>query len=163
MRLQSAIEYLTTYGWALIIIAIVLAVFYSLNIFNLSAYEQSSCILQSGFSCQSPPFLYANGLMELHLLQTSTSPILVTSLGCTTNSSLSNVVMQAPYNPPTNTVFMPIDSNYTFYVECYGTNNQPLSGSIGSTFSGTIVINYTNNLTGFGHSIYGKFTAKVTK
>jgi hypothetical protein len=37
MRAQSALEYMMTYGWAILIIVIVAAVLYSLGIFNPSA------------------------------------------------------------------------------------------------------------------------------
>ncbi len=35
---QSAMEYLMTYGWAILIIAVVLGALYSLGVFNMSAY-----------------------------------------------------------------------------------------------------------------------------
>ena len=37
-KAQSAMEYLTTYGWAIIVIVVVLAVMYSLGLFNSSTY-----------------------------------------------------------------------------------------------------------------------------
>ena len=37
MRSQSAMEYLMTYGWAILIIAVVLGAFYSLGLFNAAA------------------------------------------------------------------------------------------------------------------------------
>ncbi len=37
-RNQSAMEYLMTYGWAILIIAVVLGALYSLGVFNMSAY-----------------------------------------------------------------------------------------------------------------------------
>ena len=36
-KAQSAMEYLMTYGWAILIIAVVLAVLFSLNVFNAGA------------------------------------------------------------------------------------------------------------------------------
>ncbi len=38
-RLQSAMEYLMTYGWAILIIAIVLAALFSLGVFNPINFE----------------------------------------------------------------------------------------------------------------------------
>ncbi len=38
VRSQSAMEYLMTYGWAILIIAVVLGALYSLGVFNMSAY-----------------------------------------------------------------------------------------------------------------------------
>ncbi len=47
-------EYLMTYGWAILIIAVVLAALFSLNVFNAGASLGTSCIGQPGFSCTSP-------------------------------------------------------------------------------------------------------------
>ena len=48
LRLQSAMEYLMTYGWAILVIAVVLGVLYSLGIFNPSNFAPKA---QPG-SCQ---------------------------------------------------------------------------------------------------------------
>ena len=50
-------EYLMTYGWAILIIAIVLAALFSLGVF--SGALPTACIAQSGFTCQQP--IYAHG------------------------------------------------------------------------------------------------------
>ncbi len=53
MKLQSAMEYLMTYGWAILIIAIVLAALYALGVFNGTAFSGESCIASFGASCKS--------------------------------------------------------------------------------------------------------------
>src|SRR3989338_6031106 len=40
---QGALEYLMTYGWALLIIVVVGAALYSLGVLNPATYTQSSC------------------------------------------------------------------------------------------------------------------------
>src|SRR5580658_6648027 len=50
-KAQSAMEYLMTYGWAILIIAVVLAVLFSLNVFNAGASLGTSCIGTPGYSC----------------------------------------------------------------------------------------------------------------
>jgi hypothetical protein len=47
-------EYLMTYGWAILIIAVVLAALFSLNVFNAGAQLGTSCIGQPGYSCSAP-------------------------------------------------------------------------------------------------------------
>lgn len=42
MRLQSAMEFLMTYGWAILIIAVVLGTLYTLGVFNSSTYTQKA-------------------------------------------------------------------------------------------------------------------------
>ncbi len=50
MKAQSSIEFLTTYGWAIIIIVVVLA-FIVFLLSSLSSAVPNTCIFSSGFSC----------------------------------------------------------------------------------------------------------------
>ncbi len=58
---QSAMEYLMTYGWAILIIAIVLAALFSLGVFGGGLGLPNACVAQSGFSCSSPVYGHATG------------------------------------------------------------------------------------------------------
>ena len=60
-RLQSAMEYLMTYGWAILIIAVVLAALFELGVFNGSNLAPQACIAQAGFVCKNPIYT-ANGI-----------------------------------------------------------------------------------------------------
>ncbi len=51
MKAQSAMEYLMTYGWAILIIAVVLAALFELGVFNQQGVQ--ACIAQQGFVCTS--------------------------------------------------------------------------------------------------------------
>ena len=46
-------EYLMTYGWAILIIAVVLAILFSLNVFSGNGSAGTSCIGRPGFSCSA--------------------------------------------------------------------------------------------------------------
>ena len=52
-KAQSAMEYLMTYGWAILLIAIVLAALFSLGVFSSSSLIGTTCIADSGFLCSS--------------------------------------------------------------------------------------------------------------
>jgi hypothetical protein len=52
---QSAMEYLMTYGWAILIIAVVLAALFELGVFGSGGTPQA-CIAQSGYICATPTF-----------------------------------------------------------------------------------------------------------
>jgi hypothetical protein len=54
MRAQSAMEYLMTYGWAILIIAVVLGALFSLGVFSSSSLLGTSCIAYSGYTCLNP-------------------------------------------------------------------------------------------------------------
>ncbi len=61
-KAQSAMEYLMTYGWAILIIAIVLAALFSLGVFSSSSFLGTTCVASSGYLCQSP-LLHAGNFM----------------------------------------------------------------------------------------------------
>jgi len=52
-RGQSAMEYLITYGWALLILLAVLTTLYSMGLFRPSRYMPEECVFQPGFTCSS--------------------------------------------------------------------------------------------------------------
>jgi hypothetical protein len=67
-KAQSAMEYLMTYGWAILIIAVVLAVFFQLGVFNSSL--PNACLASSGYYCQNPT-LSTTGVLSLTIGQST--------------------------------------------------------------------------------------------
>ncbi len=72
-KLQSAMEYLMTYGWALLIISIVIVALVSIGIFNGSPLG-TTCIASPGFTCAIQTFSQANGNLTVTLGQDSGTP-----------------------------------------------------------------------------------------
>ena len=66
---QSAMEYLMTYGWAILIIAVVLAALFELGVFNGSNLAPQACIAEAGFVCRNP--VYTSNGIALTLGQTT--------------------------------------------------------------------------------------------
>jgi YVTN family beta-propeller protein len=54
VKSQSAMEYLMTYGWAILIVAVVLGALYSLGIFNGANFLGGTCIAAPGYLCTNP-------------------------------------------------------------------------------------------------------------
>ncbi len=160
MKLQSAMEYLTTYGWAILIIGLVLAVLFGLVSQSAQGPAQQ-CILPAGFSCINY-YMSQNGMLVLNLLQSTQDPVQVTAVGCNNPESVSYMAYpssQPYFSVPVN---MPIGSNSTFYIQCYS-NSSAYFGNIGGIYSGYVIINYTNAYTEFPNTIYGKLVVKVTQ
>lgn len=147
-------EYLMTYSWAIVILAAVIGVIFFITT-SVSSPPQI-CVMPAGFSC-SGSALSPNGLLSLNFYQSSQNPIVVTALSCVNVQSLSH--MQGS-NPPGNSVALPVGANYTFNVQCYS-NSTAYSGSLGATFTGYIVVNYTNAYTNFPATVYGRISTKV--
>jgi hypothetical protein len=157
VKSQSAIEYLTTYGWALILLSVALVALFELGVFNTGNFINTSCIFQADFQCQTA-LLYSNGTVIINLEQNTQSAIVVTALGCNDNGIITGLT--APLNPPSNTVTLQIGSNATFYVPCYE-NGTLLSLSPGEVYKGYVLVNYTNSQTQFQHTATGTLVAKV--
>ncbi|MEM0201193.1 MAG: hypothetical protein QXD23_02200 [Candidatus Micrarchaeaceae archaeon] len=142
LKQQSAIEYLTTYGWAIVIIAIVLVTLFELGVFTPNSGNQ--CILEAGFSCTNF-LLNSQGVLEFTLNQQTTNPVNITGIACYENGTLLSG--QAPFNPPSNEVFMPVGTSTSLYVQCYSNPNSIFTGTIGSYFHGTLAIYYKDAIT----------------
>jgi len=78
-KAQSAMEYLMTYGWAILIVAVVLGALYSLGVFNGAAFLGTSCIAASGFYCTNPTL--------------STGGVLTVTIGQATGTTFNNAYL----------------------------------------------------------------------
>ena len=128
-KMQSAMEYLMTYGWAILVIAVILGALFQLGVFNTGRLGTSACIAQSGFICTSP-LLNVSGNMSVVLGEIGT-PITVTGVGCSSNSTQPSSVTN--YN-----VQLLSNQKSTFVFQC------PLTAhKIGTFFSGYVWITFT--------------------
>src|SRR5271156_5026084 len=59
-KAQSAMEYLMTYGWGILIIAVVLGALFSLGVFNGNSLG-TACVAASGYYCQTPIYSHTTG------------------------------------------------------------------------------------------------------
>ena len=124
---QSALEYMMTYGWAILIIVIVAAVLYSLGIFSPSSSIGTTV---TGFSGLGSPtaLCMPNGGLRLRLGDNIGTTINITSINVTVNGATSTI-------RPNRTI--PAQGTYIFYVpNVCGT-------SAGARYSFTSIVTYT--------------------
>ena len=156
-KLQSAMEYLMTYGWAILIIAVVMVALFALGVFSGSPLG-TQCLPQSGFECVNPTMSAATGNLIVQVGQIgqtfASSNIFFVPTGATpTGSAVYGVAdggVANAINPPLSsgqpvTVWIPV-----------GTRGM----TIGSTFSGALWLEYTTSTT--GGVPYDKELATVT-
>lgn len=155
MKLQSAMEYLITYSWAILIIAITIVALYALGVFNNRAFTPNICEFPADFGCLNA-FLYTNGNLIINIEQSSPTPINVTAIGCNNLQSTSNQIGYNSISQP----YLQIGSNMTFQVNCYS-NSTIYNGGVGTIYTGYISLNYTDDQTGFTHVVYGRIIQKV--
>ncbi len=91
IRAQSAMEYLMTYGWAILIIAVVLGALFSLGVFSGSSLLGNACIASSGFLCSNPVYFHGT------LAPAATAGNILVTVGQNTGTAWSTV----------NVVFVP--------------------------------------------------------
>ncbi len=153
-KAQAALEYLVSYGWMLLIIAIVLAVLYSLGVFNSSLFTPNTCVMPGSFSCQSA-VLASNGLLQVSIVQNLQNPINVTAAACDSNQSL---IHQRTYTTP---VYIAPGQNVSFSVTCWQ-GTAAFSESSGTLYSGYILLSYTDLATGFNSVAVGTLAVKAS-
>lgn len=163
MRVQSAMEYLMTYGWAILIIAVVLGTLFSLGTFEGGANLGTSCVAISGIYCQSL-ILDMNGNLTLNFGQTYGSAFYNVGLACdssatTTNYPANSVAMvyifangmpsAIPANGPAQGA-LTLQSGSVIKVlalKCFQGSGAglPSPQQIGSSFRGYLWMNYTTS------------------
>ena len=144
MKSQSAMEYLMTYGWAVLVIAIVLAALFDLGVFGgLSGGTPISAISSPGFSITNP-IMNNQGALNFKLEYLGTGPITITGVDCSSGTVLNESTMS--YTGMQSDVLISGQSD-NITVDCPLTNH-----NIGTTFAGSIWIQYQNQT----HSAYNQ-------
>jgi hypothetical protein len=77
-------EYLITYGWAILMVAVVLSVLFEMNFFTASVLP-FVCLGDPGFLCQSEQ-MSSSGAVSVKFGYTGSVPITITGLGCNVTS-----------------------------------------------------------------------------
>jgi len=93
-RGQSAMEFLMTYGWAILIMLVVIAVLFYVGVLNPRNVAPNSLTLPAGFSAYDYA-INENGYLVLDLGQGTGSSITVTQIACTTEDATSGVPVNA--------------------------------------------------------------------
>jgi len=153
-KAQSAMEYLMTYGWAILIVAVVLGALYSLGVFNGAAFLGTSCIATSGFYCTNPTL--------------STGGVLTVTIGQATGTTFNNAYL---YFVPSGTNFSTSDPSTSI-----GTLNSgqqvtvsiplgvgspyPAAYTLGTPISGYLYLRFTDI---YGTTEVNKIATVLTK
>lgn len=166
-RAQSAMEFLMTYGWAILIIAVVLVVLFRLGIFSGIASFGTSCLPSSEYLC-SISSLGTNGNLSFTLGQASGAIFYNIGLACAASSTSDGLLPSptgsmvyvsgtgaatgTPANAPAQGA-MTIQTAQTISVsglKCFDSKGNPVVTSsttlpIGQSYGGFLWINYTLN------------------
>ena len=154
-------EYLMTYGWAILIIAVVLAALFSLGVFSGTNLLGQSCVASPGYLCENL-VLGTGGTLSFTIGQSTGQAIYNVELACAATANANG-------GPgPGGTAFEPIVSGTASYatvaneangvtipdggtvnvagLTCYDNTNAALSSpALGTAFTGFLWLNYTTS------------------
>ena len=161
LRAQAAVDFMMSYGLALIIIFIAVAVIYKVSILS-PALAVSSCTASPGFACEAY-VLNTNGILTLQLSQATGGTVSINGAACSSLPSANGnlpaygnmyVTNTATYYVGTNTPGFGIPvysgSSNTLNIYCYSSAGVA-TGSLGNGFTGFVWLNYT--VPNFGNTI----------
>lgn len=167
-KAQAAMEYLLTYGWAILIMVVVVAVLYYLGV--ITPHTPTFCTFENQvFSCKAFKLTSntgnAGGLI-LDLAQTTGHDILIVGFNCTTNQTWSETDFTTAgqnVTVPANSD-MPLNGTATSMgpLPCYKNDNSLIGASdSGSSYRGKIYIHYWDLETNLDHKVIGDISATV--
>lgn len=162
-RAQSAMEYLMTYGWAILVIAVVLGALFLLGVFNGSNLTSSACSASPGYLCGNPVYLHSTGNILVTVGQSTgtawtSAAFVFVPPGTPYVNGLPNVSFTSP---PANTILITqgliSGGQEGIYLPASGGNV-----SIGTVITGSIWAryNYTIQEAGVAHTA-GPYYAQV--
>ncbi len=146
-HVQSAMEYLMTYSWSILIIAIVLGALFALGTFNNASFSSTTCTASSGYLCQSPVL---NTTGNLLVTFGTSSPMTITGIGCSSNASAPSSIVSI-----TPTSLQPSEEKSLVF-SC------PVAGNnLGTTFTGQLWVVYNHGVQSGLYANIGTITAKI--
>ena len=153
MRAQTAVDFLATYGIALMIITISVGVAYQIGISSNYIFSPS-CTPMPGFSCEYYS-LDSNGILTMTIAQATGGDIIVRGVACSSainstggrprygNAWVSNSFRYYPYATPGGGIRMASGSKQTFYLYCYNGGGVSKPASRVDSYIGFIWLNYS--------------------
>jgi hypothetical protein len=155
LKAQSAMEYLMTYGWALLIMAIVLVALFGMGVFTTSNLLGSSCTAAPGYVCKGMS-LSPNGNLTFTFGYSGGIPIYNVQFACTSLStpsggpnpltSFNSITVFGNTILPTNTgnTLQPQQTLLISLLPCYNSRATPVGAQqLGTPFTGYLWLNYT--------------------
>jgi len=135
-RGQAAMEFLMTYGWAILAAVIVIAVLASFGVFSPSTYVPNKCVLNAPLGCNAGTADTAGVSLEVRngAGESITLQNLVVE-GCTdTTIDYTDSTGSGTFTPGTDTYNMPDQELTTFDLGCTLTPGDKFQGDITVTY-----------------------------
>ncbi len=138
---QAAMEFLMTYGWAILVVLVAIAALAYFGVLRPSRFLPSSCTLGAGFSCDD--FKVTSGGVGTFSVRN----------GIGTNIYNVTLTVEGQTCTPSNTS---IHNGEKVTFTCNGLT----SGTVGGKYSADITLSYRQEDSDIVHDINGKVTTK---
>ncbi len=161
-KLQVAVDFLASYGIAILIVLIAIAIAYTVSSGVTNAFS-SQCTPFPGFSCTYYS-LTDNGVLTAEISQATGAAITVKGVACSTLQNTTGlpaygnkgVTLSPAYYPTANSIpgsvsvhsNIPSGGTGTFYLYCYGPTGIIKSPKSGSSVVAYLWMNYSIQNTG---------------
>ena len=155
-KAQAAIEYLSTYGWAILIMLVAVVLLLWLGIVSPRTPLQSTCLFPADMLCRGY-VLNTAGNYKIDMGQSTGHPINVTGIKCTANATAGTLDAISPHKMISNGDHDVITNGTQF---CYLANGSVASGRAGNMYKGRIFIEYIELDTGFTRQVVGDVSLK---
>jgi len=148
MKAQAALDFLMTYGWALLIVVLVVGALFALGIFDIGTFmgNKTSGFTQIGVSGYK---LASDGMLTLKLKNLAGTNVNITSINATLGvTTIGNSTLFALSNGRESAIFS------------VG-NFSSATPSAGSSYSIRVEIHYNDTSSGFSYLDSGTLVGKV--
>ncbi len=144
---QAAMEFLMTYGWAILVVLVAIGALAYFGVLNPSRFLPSSCTIAPGLGCDD--FKVGTATVDLVLRNGMGDDLTLVDVGisgCTDDPEADGVA-------DTWTDGTVLDSPGIQLTAC-------TNGAVGSRYKGDVVITYTTGA-GLSHTVTGSITSRV--
>ena len=144
IRGQAAMEYLMSYGWAIIVVLIAVGFLAYYGVLNVDTFLPSTCTLPTGFRC-----------IDYSVESTQISLVVQNNLGFRTNVA-TLVVVQENGNSCSIPAPLSFEEGETKIITILGCDN----GNAGVKFKGSVDISFAKQ-DQLAHTVHGQITGRV--
>jgi hypothetical protein len=156
-RAQAALEFLTTYGWAFIVILVMIGALAYFGVLSPSKVLPAKCVVEAGFDCRD--YVIHQGDLSINLINKKGDAMKnVDIINITSDSNLVAIPVAAcTINADVNPVTVSADAG--FVISC--TQAGLFTGLTGQKAKIDFVINYTMSRGTYAQTFSGSIYAPV--
>ena len=154
-RAQAAMEFLMTYGWAILVVLAAIGALAYFGVLSPDRFLPEKCTLPSGFACLDFKALGTTGFL-LVIQNSAGIDMENVSVNITDSTTASTTVQTFIYG----TSFADVNSSVLANGQ-KSTYHITMAGLSQGKFKGNININYINKQTGISHPVTGELIVKV--